>query len=82
MLEPDEIFFLRFHLTEPLPEAWQFVPQGEGEATFQAVKVLEDGRVVMAKLPISSFSRIEAYFDDDYRVTEEGRVMAGGELAI
>lgn len=82
VLDSAEMAFLRFHLTEPLPEAWQFVPTAPGsDAIFQAVKVLADGKVVSAQLPITSFSRIETFFDDEYRVTMAGRLLLDRENA-
>ncbi len=77
-LDDAEIAFLRFSVTEPLPVCWQFAPPpqgGNGEAVFQAVKILENGEVVAAEVTMSSFTRLGIYFDEDYTVNTAGRLL-------
>lgn len=79
-LTAEEISFLRFHVEEPGPSAWQFVPVPDGETVFQAMKVKADGSKTYARLPATSFARMQHYFDDNYQITELGRALVRGEV--
>lgn len=43
------------------------------------LKVLANGEVVAAQVPISSFTRIGIYLDEDNRVTQAGRFLLDRE---
>lgn len=77
-LNPAELAFLHFHAREPLPHGWEFRSGNRigGVATFRATKILASGQVVCCDVPVTSFSRVKAYFTDDYRLKAKGRALA------
>ena len=76
-LSGSELAFLHFHAQEPLPHGWEFRSGNKigGVATFRATKILASGQVVCCDVPVTSFSKVKAYFHDDYSLNPHGRAL-------
>jgi len=76
-LSGSELAFLHFHAQEPFPHGWEFRTGQLGSAAiFRATKLLASGQIVSCDVPVTSFSKVKAYFTDDYRLNAKGRAIA------